>query len=75
MLVPGCWEALMLGCNDIALGFCLEVSRLVGKLELYELSTSFSSGQVQPVHIRFGVVHLVHCQELPSGCIKFGQLL
>ena len=26
---------------------------LVGKLQLYEPSTSFSSGQVQPVHVRF----------------------
>ena len=34
--------------------------RLVGKPELYEPSTSFGSGQVQPVHVRFGVVHLVH---------------
>ena len=33
---------------------------LVGKSELYEPSTSFDSGQVQPVHVRFGVVHLVH---------------
>ena len=32
---------------------------LVGKLQLYEPSTSFSSGQVQPVHVRFGVVHLL----------------
>ena len=48
---------------------------LVGKLQLYEPSISFSSGQVQPVHVRFGVVHLVQGQELPSLCIKFGQLL
>ena len=34
--------------------------RLVGKPELYEPSTSFGSGQVQPVHVRFRVVHLVH---------------
>ena len=26
---------------------------LEGKLQLYETSTSFSSGQVQPVHVRF----------------------
>ena len=51
--------------------------RLVGKLQLYEPSTftSFGSGQVQPVHIRFGVVCLVHSHELPSLSIKFGQLL
>ena len=49
---------------------------LLGKLQLYEPSTSFCSGQVQPVHVRFiGMVHLVHGQELPSLCIKFGQLL
>ena len=39
---------------------------LEGKLQLYEPSTSFSSGQVQPVHVRFGVMHLVHGQELSS---------
>ena len=50
-------------------------ARFVGKLHVYEPSTSFGSGQVQPVHVRFGVVHLVHSQELPSLCIKFGQLL
>ena len=33
VLVPACWEALILGCD--------------------EPSTSFSSGQVQPVHVRF----------------------
>ena len=49
--------------------------RLVGKPELYEPSTSFGSGQVQPVHVRFGVVHLVRSLELPSLCIKFFQLL
>ena len=49
--------------------------RPVGKLQFYEPSTSFGSGQVQPVLVRFGVVHLVHSQELPSLCIKFGQLL
>ena len=50
--------------------------RLVGKRQLYEPYTSFGSGQVQPVHVRFGVVHLVHSgQQLPSLCIKFGQLL
>ena len=48
---------------------------LEGRLRLYEPSTSFSSGQVQPVHVRFGVAHLVHGQELPSLCIKSGQLL
>ena len=48
---------------------------LVGKLQLYEPSTSFISEQVQPVHVRFGVVHLVHGQEVSSLCIKFGQLL
>ena len=26
MLVPACWEALMLGCDDEALGFFLEAS-------------------------------------------------
>ena len=26
---------------------------LVGKLQLFEPSTSFSSGQVEPVHVRF----------------------
>ena len=26
VLVPGCWEALTLGCDDKALGFCLEAS-------------------------------------------------
>ena len=50
-------------------------ARLIGKLQLYEPSTSFGSGQLQPVHVRFEVVHLVHSQELPSLCIKFGQLL
>ena len=25
-LVPACWEALILGCDDKALGFCLEAS-------------------------------------------------
>ena len=34
--------------------------RLLGKLVLYEPSTSFCSGQVQLVHVRFRVVHLVH---------------
>ena len=34
--------------------------RLVGELQLYESSTSFGSGQVQSVHVRFGVVHLIH---------------
>ena len=48
---------------------------LVGKLQLYEPSTSFISGQVQPVNVRFGEVHLVHGQEVSSLCIKFGQLL
>ena len=48
---------------------------LVGKLQLYEPSTSFISEQVHPVHVRFGVVHLVHGQEVSSLCIKFGQLL
>ena len=48
---------------------------LVGKLQLYQPSTSFSSGKVQPVHVRFWVVYLVRGQELPSLCIKFGQLL
>ena len=48
---------------------------LVEKLQLYEPSISSSSGQEQPVDIRFGVVHLVHCQELCSLCIKIGQLL
>ena len=48
---------------------------LVGKLQLYKPSTSFDSGQVQPVYIRFGVVHFVHCQELPWLFIKFSQLL
>ena len=28
VLVPACWEALILGCDDKALGFCLEVSCL-----------------------------------------------
>ena len=45
---------------------------LVGKLQLYEPSTSFIS---VPVQVRFGVVHLVHGQEVSSLCIKFGQLL
>ena len=49
--------------------------RLVGKLQLYEPFTSLGSTQVQLVHVRFGVVHLVHSQELPSLCIKLGQLL
>ena len=26
VLVPACWEALILGCDDKALGFCLEAS-------------------------------------------------
>ena len=26
LLVPECWEALILGCDDKALGFCLEAS-------------------------------------------------
>ena len=25
-LVPACWEALILGCDDKAIGFCLEAS-------------------------------------------------
>ena len=33
---------------------------LIGKLQLYEPSTSFGSGQIQPFHVRFGVLHLVH---------------
>ena len=33
---------------------------------LFEPFTSLSSGQVQPVHVRFRVVHLVHGQELAS---------
>ena len=33
---------------------------LVGKLRLCELSSSFGSGQVQPFHVRFGVLNLVH---------------
>ena len=48
---------------------------LVGKLQFYEPSTSISSRQLQPFRVRFGVVHLVHGQELSSLCIKFGQLL
>ena len=26
VLVPACWEALILGCDDKVLGFCLEAS-------------------------------------------------
>ena len=26
VLVPACWEALVLGCDDEALGFCLDAS-------------------------------------------------
>ena len=26
VLVPACWEALVLGCDEKALGFCLEAS-------------------------------------------------
>ena len=26
VLVPACWETLILGCDDTALGFCLEAS-------------------------------------------------
>ena len=26
VLVPACWESLILGCDDKALGFCLEAS-------------------------------------------------
>ena len=48
---------------------------LVRKLQLYQPSTSFSSGKVQLVHVRVWVVYLVRGQELPSLCIKFGQLL
>ena len=33
---------------------------------LFEPFTSLSSGHVQPVHVRFRVVHLVHGQELAS---------
>ena len=44
----------------------------VGKLQLYEPSTSFGPGLVQPVHVRFGVMHIVHSQERASLCIKFG---
>ena len=53
----------------------IDSARLVGKLHVYEPSTSFGSGQVQPVHVIFEVVHFIHSQELPSLCIKFGQLL
>ena len=49
--------------------------RLVEKVQLYEPSTSFGSEEVKPVHVRFEVVDFVHSQELPSLCIKFGQLL
>ena len=50
-------------------------SCLVEKLQLYEPSISFGSGQEKPVNIRFWVVHLAHCQELCSLCIKIGQIL
>ena len=48
---------------------------LVGKLQFYEPSAAISSRQLQPFRVRFGLVHLVHGQELSSLCIKFGQLL
>ena len=37
MLVPAFWEALMLGCDDEALGFCLEAA--FGHLWVLSLST------------------------------------
>ena len=49
--------------------------RLGGMLQLYEPSISFGSGQVRPVHVRFGVTRLVYSSEFPSLCFfKFGQL-
>ena len=44
MLVPAFWEALMLGCDDEALGFCLEAA--FGHLWVLSLSTP--AGQQGP---------------------------
>ena len=55
---------------------------LVEKLRLYEPSTSISSRQLQPFHVRFGVVHLdmvrnflVFVSSLASSCnVQFMML-
>ena len=65
MLVPAFWEALMLGCDDEALGFCLEAA--FGHLWVLSLSTP--AGQqarllVVIFRVSFQVIHVEEVDDL-----------
>ena len=62
MLVPAFWEALMLGCDDEALGFCLEAA--FGHLWVLSLSTpAEQQARLLVVIFRVGL-QLIHVKEV-----------
>ena len=68
MLVPAFWEALMLGCDDEALGFCLEAA--FGHLWVLSLSTP--AGQqarlfVVIFRVSLQVIHVEEVDDLSLG--------
>ena len=68
MLVPAFWEALMLGCDDEALGFCFEAA--FGHLWVLSLSTP--AGQqarflVVIFRVSLKVIHVEEVDDLSLG--------
>ena len=62
MLVPAFWEALMLGCDDEVLGFCLEAA--FGHLWVLSLSTP-AGQQARLLVVIFRVsLQVIHVEEV-----------
>ena len=62
MLVPAFWEALMLGCDDEALGFCLEAA--FGHLWVLSLSTP-AGQQARLLVVIFRILlQVIHVEEV-----------
>ena len=62
MLVPAFWEALMLGCDDEALGFCLEAA--FGHLWVLSLSTP-AGQQARLLVVIFRILlQVIHIEEV-----------